>query len=90
VNISIQVERDSSHRGSLQLVGLVTRKASTLEALQGTPVQLSSQTSTVYTQKIDELGNFVFSSIAPATYTLELQFPESIIVVDQLVLSTQD
>jgi anti-sigma factor RsiW len=90
VNISIQVERDSSHRGSLQLIGLVTRKSTTLEALQGTPVQLSSQTSTVYTQKIDELGNFVFSSIAPATYTLELQFPESIIVVDQLVLSTQD
>ncbi len=26
------------------------------------------------TQSIDELGNFVFSSLVPATYTLELQF----------------
>jgi hypothetical protein len=43
-----------------------------------------------YTQTIDELGNFVFSSIAPATYTLELQFLESIIVIDQVPVAPQD
>jgi len=64
--------------------------------LQGTPVLLSAQdvgksfAGTPYMQSIDELGNFIFSSIAPATYTLELQFPESIVVIDQLPVVLQD
>jgi hypothetical protein len=61
-----------------------------LEALQGVPVLLSSQSETVYAENIDELGNFVFSSISPATYTLELQFPESTIVIEQLPVALQD
>ena len=62
----------------------------TLEALQGTPVQLTSPSNTVYTQNIDELGNFIFSSITPATYTLELQFPEGVVVIDQLAVTSQE
>ena len=89
-SISIQVERGTSRKGSVQLIGFVTRWGSALEALQGVPVVLSSPTSTVYTQNVDELGNFVFSSIAPATYTLELQFPESTIVIEQLPVALQD
>jgi hypothetical protein len=89
-SISIQVERGTSRRGSLQLIGFVTRKGAVLEALQGVPVVLSSQTSAVYTQSIDELGNFVFSSVSPATYTLELQLPESTIVIEQLPVALQD
>ncbi len=84
VSISIQVERGTSRTDSLQLIGFVTRAGVALEALQGTPVLLSSQTSAVHTQNIDELGNFIFSSISPATYTLELQLPENTIVIDQL------
>ena len=96
LSISIQVERGTSHRDALQLIGLVTRKGEALGVLQGTPVLLSAQdvgssfAGTQYMQSIDELGNFIFSSIAPATYTLELQFPESIIVIDQLLLALQD
>lgn len=90
VNVSIQVERDSSRRNSLQVIGFVTRKGSVLEALQGTPVQLTSPTHAVYTQNIDELGNFVFSSVVPAIYTLEVQFPERIIIIDQLSMTAQD
>jgi len=96
LSISIQVERGTSHRDALQLIGLVTRKGEALGVLQGTPVLLSAQDAgksfagTEYMQSIDELGNFIFSSIAPATYTLELQFPESIIVIDQLPLALQD
>ncbi len=96
LSISIQVERGTSHRDALQLIGLVTRKGEALGVLQGTPVLLSAQdvgnsfAGTQYMQSIDELGNFIFSSIAPATYTLELQFPESIIVIDQLPLALQD
>lgn len=89
-NISIQLDRGASRRDSLQLIGFVTRKGSSLESLQGIPVVLSSQTNAVYKQNIDELGNFVFSSIFPAIYTLELQLPDSTIVIEQLPISLQD
>jgi len=88
-NISIQLDWGASRRDSLQLIGFVTRKGSSLESLQGVPVLLSSQTNTVYKQNIDELGNFVFSSISPASYTLELQLPDSTIVIEQLPVALQ-
>ena len=96
LSISIQVERGTSPRDALQLIGLVTRKGEDLGVLQGTPVLLSAQdvgksfAGTPYMQSIDELGNFIFSSIAPATYTLELQFSESTVVIDQLPVVLQD
>ena len=89
-SISIQVERGTSRNDALQLIGFVNRKGSALEALQGIPVMLSSQTSANYTQSIDELGNFIFSSLSPATYTLELQLPDSTIVIEQLPIDLQD
>ncbi len=73
----------------MQLIGFVTRKGAALESFQGIPVVLSMQPGTVYTQNIDELGNFVFSSLSPATYTLELQLPESVIVIEQLPIALQ-
>ena len=88
-SISIQIERGTSRRDSLQLIGFVTRKGATLEVLQGIPVVLSSQTNAVYKQNIDELGNFIFSSISPETYTLELQLPDSTIVIEQLPVTLQ-
>jgi anti-sigma factor RsiW len=90
VNISIQVEQGTNRRDAVQLIGFVTRQGQALEVLQGIPVQLSSSAHTVYTQSIDELGNFIFSSLVPATYTLELQFPESTVVIDQLLVTLQD
>jgi hypothetical protein len=90
VSVSIQVEQDTSRTDSLQLIGFVTRTGAALEALQGTPVRLSSQTNAIHLQNIDELGNFIFSSISPATYTLELHFPESTIVIDQLQVTLQN
>lgn len=90
ISISVQVDRGTSRRDALQLIGFVTRKDVALESLQGVPVQLVSQADAQYRQSIDELGNFVFSSVAPATYTLELQFPESTIVIDELPIALQD
>ncbi len=95
VSISVQVERDASQRDSLQVIGFVTRQGKSLDMLQGTQVILTSQTAEVshdgtqYTQQIDELGNFVFSSIAPTIYTLELQLPGSNIVIEQLPVTLQ-
>ena len=89
-NISIQLDRGAGRKDSLQLIGFVTRKGSSLQSLQGIPVVLSSQTNAVYKQNIDELGNFVFPSISPALYTLELQLPDCTIVIEQLPVTLQD
>jgi hypothetical protein len=40
--------------------------------------------------QIDDLGNFIFSSLAPASYTLELQLADSVVVIDQLPVRLQD
>jgi hypothetical protein len=90
ISISVQVDRGTSRRDALQLIGFVTRKDVALESLQGVPVQLVSQADAQYKQSIDELGNFVFSFVAPAVYTLELQFPESTIVIDELPVAFSD
>lgn len=86
-SISLQVEREPGRKDGLQLIGFVTCKGKGLDALQGISAQLSSSAQTVYTQKVDELGNFVFSALAPATYTLELHLPEGIVVIDQLAVT---
>lgn len=89
-NISLQVERATGRADSLQLIGFVTRKDMSLEALQGMPVLLSSEAETISAQNVDELGNFIFSSLAPATYTLELQSPDGIIVIEQITVDAQE
>jgi hypothetical protein len=97
LTISVQVERTPQHahqRGSLQLLGFVTCDGKNLEELQGTSVLLSSQTKgegerdqNVYTQVIDDLGNFLFSALEPDTYMLEVQLPERIVAIEQLSLT---
>ncbi len=74
------------------MIGFVARQATTLETLDGIPVKLIAQTSTAtfeYVETIDDLGNFVFSSVAEGIYTLEISFPEGIVVVDQLPVAIQ-
>ena len=93
VMISVQVERDASRKDALQLIGFVTQKGTAVGVLQGNTVQLSIAATggkTFYTQTIDELGNFVFSALSPADYTLELQLPTGIVVIDQLSLTVQE
>jgi hypothetical protein len=89
-NISLQVERATGRADVLQLIGFVTRKDMALEALQGMPVLLLSESETVSTQNVDDLGNFVFSSLIPATYTLELQSPDGIIVIERIAVDVQE
>lgn len=93
VTVSVQVERDASRKDTLQLIGFVTQKGTAVGVLQGNTVQLSivaASGKTFYTQTIDELGNFVFSALSPADYTLELQLPTGIVVIDQLSLTVQE
>lgn len=90
ISVSLGVEREPGHQGLLQLNGFVTRQGTKLGALQGTPVQLAAVSHTVHTQQIDDLGNFVFPSLLPATYMLELRFPEGVVVIDQLAINLHD
>lgn len=99
VLISLQVERDphSQESPQVQLLGLVTCSGASLAAFQGASVLLREQgTATdpvqpgVHTQHIDELGNFLFSALLPATYTLELHIPQGIVTIDSLVLPPQE
>jgi hypothetical protein len=88
--ISLQIERETGRADSFQLIGFVTRKDTTLEALQGTPVLLSSQTAMTVTQHIDDLGNFVFSSLVQDLYTLELQTSDDIVVIEQIAVEAPE
>ncbi|MBO0778379.1 MAG: hypothetical protein J2P37_06075 [Ktedonobacteraceae bacterium] len=84
IHLSLQVER--GRNDELRLIGFVTRKETALEALQGTPVHLLAQDGTSYTQEVDDLGNFVFSALAAATYALELHFSEGIVAIEHIAI----
>ena len=86
INISLRIEGNPRQRTMLQLLGFVTCKGTILEDLQGIPVHLKDQEGKTAAEVIDDLGNFVFSSLVPGTYTLELLFPEGAVVVDQMHL----
>jgi hypothetical protein len=89
-HISLQVERETGHTDSFQLIGFVTRTDLALQALQGIPVLLCSESKTVSAQQVDELGNFIFSALAPASYTLELQASDEIIIIEQIPVDGQE
>lgn len=92
INISLQIEQDTVRRDFVQLIGLVTRRGQAVGTLEGMQVQLSSQASDLpapQTERVDDLGNFVFAGVAPSTYLLEFQLPESVIVIDQLPIDQQ-
>lgn len=92
VNISIQIEPSTAYKDTLQVIGFVARKGMTLEVLDGTPVKLIAQTPTSRREEaepIDDLGNFVFPAVVAGTYTLEIQFTDGVVVVDQLPIEIQ-
>ena len=92
VNVSIQIERSTAFKDTLQVIGFVARKGTTLEALDGTPVKLIQQTPTSAREEaelIDDLGNFVFPAVVAGTYTMEIHFKEGIVVIDQLPIEIQ-
>ena len=88
-SISLQIEHGLSRNDSVQVIGFVTRKGAALESLQGATVVLTSAVAT-YTQEIDDLGNFIFPSVQPATYALELRIDDTTIVVEQLPVDLQE
>lgn len=90
MHISLLVEQGANRKDPLQLIGFVMRTGTTLDALQGTPVQLVSSAQAISIQNVDDLGNFIFPAVTPATYTLEIQFPEGTVVIDPLTVAALD
>jgi hypothetical protein len=90
VTISLQLEQSLKQRGSLQLIAFVSRQGLAVEALQGTVTQLLTSEGVVQEQQIDDLGNIIFTDLAPALYTMELHLPEGIVVIDQLAIQAQE
>lgn len=90
VSIALQLGQGPGRDDALQLIGLIKRSGMALEALAGTPVQLSSSSQEIYTQQVDDLGNFIFAPLAPATYTLEVRFPDKVVAIEPLVITAQE
>lgn len=84
ISLQLESERPGSTGSGLQLIGFVNREGAPLQILQGTPVVLSQAGRVLETQEIDDLGNFVLSSIPQADYRLELKFPERTVVIEDL------
>jgi len=87
IHIVLQLEEMPGQNLAFQLIGFVTRDNTTLQALQGIQVRLSSASRVIYTQQVDDLGNFIFSPLSPALYEMELCFPDRVVVVDQLEIT---
>ena len=100
LTISLHLEQDQKYRQEMQLIGLVMRDGD-VHALEGATVQLlqqsmettasdeQTQVKVVAAQTIDELGNFIFSSLAPALYTLEIQDSDAIVRIEGLAIEKQ-
>jgi hypothetical protein len=89
VSISLQLEQSPGRDDTLQLIGLTKRDGMALDALLGTPVQLLSASQVTDTQQIDDLGNFIFAALTPATYTLEVHLPDKVVVIEPLVITAR-
>jgi hypothetical protein len=89
VNISLQLEQSPERDDTWQLVGLVNRQGMALSALMGTPVQLVTASQVTDIQQIDDLGNFIFATLTPATYTLEVHLPDKVVFIEQLVIAVR-
>jgi hypothetical protein len=87
VSISLQLEQSPGREDTWQLVGLINRNGMALKALAGTPVQLFAASQVTDTQQVDDLGNFIFAALTPATYTLEVHLPDKVVYIEQLVIT---
>jgi hypothetical protein len=97
LTISLHLEQDQKYRQEVQLIGLVMRDGD-VHTLEGTTVQLlqqlpstdeSPQVKLVDAQTIDELGNFIFSSLEPALYTLEIHDADTTVLIEQISIEQQ-
>jgi hypothetical protein len=90
ISLALQLEPDTHQPGRMRLIGLVQRQGTDLASLQDVPVRLVDTSGFLQEQQLDDLGSFVFSSLAPAHYTLEVQLPDRVVVIEALPIHMLD
>lgn len=82
VQITITVQPAGPRRADLKVEGLVQRAAHDLAELEGVPVRLLKGTELLATEQIDDIGNFVFESVAPSDkFDLEITLEDKVVLV---------
>ncbi len=96
LTISLHLEQDQKYRQEMQLIGLVMRdgdvhalEGASVQLLQQTPDSADQQVKVIDAQTIDELGNFIFSSLVPALYTLEIHDGDVTVLIESLTVEKQ-
>jgi hypothetical protein len=69
-------------RGSL--LGLVVAVDSPPEALNGAAARLIGPNGAAVVAQIDDLGNFEVFDLAPGVYTVEVELPDGLLVIEEL------
>lgn len=69
---------------SWSLLGLIDAPGPTPE--QPSEVTLTTDSGPVASAPVDELGNFSLAHLRPGTYSIELQFPDRVIVLDSVTI----
>jgi anti-sigma factor RsiW len=70
-------------RGRVTVAGLVTHESAEPEQLRG-EVRLAAGEAPSHTGEVDEMGNFFLEDVAPGSYQMELQFPEQVVLIEDL------
>jgi hypothetical protein len=56
------------------------------EGAIGVPATLLRDSSTADLQPIDEFGSFLFSGVTPGDYRIEIELPDTLLVIDPLAV----
>lgn len=80
-DVTVSVGRAQT-RGSL--LGLVVAAGRPAELLEGREVRLMPREGAPLRTRLDDLGNFGFTDVAPDRYVLEVDLPDGVLVIEEL------
>ena len=66
------------------LLGLVVAPSEPPGWLDGREVRLTARDGWLLSTRVDDLGNFRLETVSPGLYTLELDLPDAVLVVEEL------
>jgi hypothetical protein len=87
VLVTVSVQALKPHGKERMVLGMVQRDNSPMEATSGATVRLYAGATTLATEIIDELGNFVFDEIVPLSEDnlgLEITLSDKVVLVENL------
>ena len=88
VYITVTIQLAAPRSKDLMVLGLVQRDNQPVEATAGAQVRLSDSGTTLATEVVDELGNFVFAQVdAPSSFDLEITLDDKIVLVPNLSIN---